>query len=857
MPSVPASGAAVLAGVAGYCAGVLGHLALPELPAYPLVIAAGGGLVLVILVAATAAARAPWPFGAIAHRRAQRAAAWRVPLLVPTLVPLAAALAAAAVGLGHACWRAQQRLADELPARWEGVDLVVTGIVDDLPQLNERSTRFAFAVEHVESPSRATVPSRLSLAWYAPQEAPLRGRRGATVADEAMPPAASDAVPPAHPAPVVHAGERWRLRVRLKRPHGYVNPAGFDLEAWLLARGLRATGTVSDGASRRLDAFAGRPFDYVARARERLRERIVAALPDAPYAGVLVALAIGDQRAIPQAQWTVFNRTGVSHLISISGLHVTAFAAVAGALVLAAVRRVAAITRRLPARKVAVAFGALLATGYVLLAGAEVPAVRTLAMLLVAAAGLWLGRPGTATCIWLWSLAAVLAIDPWAGLAPGFWLSFGAVGLLLLAGAGRLRLPRAPRLRARVAHALGEAAHAQWVVTIGLVPATLALFQQVSLISVVANAFAIPAVTALVVPLALAGIVVPWDGVWRIAHAVLAVLMHALEWLAALPAAMWASHAPGTVALCLAIGGVLLLLAPRAMPGRWLAIAWLAPMLLVLPARPPPGSARAIVLDVGQGTAVLVETATHALVYDTGPRYSDTADAGSRVLVPVLRAAGVRALDALVVSHQDADHSGGALSLLAAVPVGITYSSLPLDHVIVAHAASAGRAVRCSAGQAWSFDEVRFELLHPPPALYDAAAKSNDRSCVLRVAARDASLLLTGDIEARSEAVLLATAPLHADVLLVPHHGSRTSSTTAFIAATRPATAIVTAGYRNRFGHPKPDIVARYRAAHATMLRTDRDGAVSVGLGPGGITVRAERDAHRRYWHDRPSAERG
>jgi competence protein ComEC len=831
------AGALVVCALAAFCTGVLLHLWLPRLPTHPLAFAAAGAAALILLTAARARAPPAVSRCTLASDPGTPGASPARAACSRVLACLALGAAAAGLGFGLACWRAELRLADALPARWEGADILLRGVVDELPQAGERSTRFAFAVEAVEEPAAARVPSRLSLAWYAP----LPAAHGAPIAP-----------------PSVHAGERWRLHVRLRRPHGNVNPAGFDLEAWLLAHGLRATGTVVGDGSVRLDAFAGRFGDYVERAREQVRARILAALPGAPYAGVLVALAIGDQRAIPETQWRVFQRTGVAHLISISGLHVTAFAAIAGAVVLWLVRRVAAITRRIAARKVAVAVGAVLATAYVLLAGAEVPAVRTLAMLLVAATGLWLGRPGTACCVWLWSLAAVLAIDPWAGLAPGFWLSFGAVGLLLFAGSGRIAGGPARGVRARAARALAEAGRTQWAVTIGLVPGTLALFQQVSLVSGLANAVAIPTVTAGVVPLALAGLVVPWDGLWRIAHAVLAVLMAVLERLAALPAAAWGSHAPGTVALVAALAGVMLLLAPRGVPGRWLGYAWLAPMLLVLPARPPPGSARVVALDVGQGTAAIVETATHALVYDTGPRYSDTADAGGRVIVPVLRARGVRMLDTLVVSHQDVDHSGGALSVLAAVPVQALRSSLPLDHPVVQRAQAVAAALRCVAGQAWTWDGVRFEMLHPTDAIYaDATARTNDRSCVLRMVTAHGRALLTGDIEARDEALLLqaGAGALRADALLVPHHGSRTSSTPAFIAAVAPRFAVFTAGYRNRFGHPKPDVVARYVVARAQVVRTDTGGAATIALGPDGVHVHAERDVRHRYWYDDTGAD--
>ncbi|HEY3584002.1 MAG TPA: DNA internalization-related competence protein ComEC/Rec2, partial [Casimicrobiaceae bacterium] len=529
--------------------------------------------------------------------------------------------------------------------------------------------------------------------------------------------------PPA-PPPQVHAGERWTLTLRLRRPHGNVNPHGFDLEAWLLERGLRATGYVRESAQNaRITPFVGRPGDHVQRARERIRERVFAALPDAPYAGVLVALAIGDQRAIPEAQWAVFNKTGITHLVSISGLHVTVFASLAGACALVLARRVSALTTRLPARKIAALVGALVAFGYVMLAGAEVPAVRTLLMLVVAALGLWLGRPGTAAVVWLWSLVAVLVVDPWASLAPGFWLSFGAVGLLLYAGSNRLRAPRAQGASMRLRNALRESAHAQWVVTLGLVPGTLALFQQVSLVSAFANALAIPVVTLGVVPLALFGIVVPVDAAWLAAHAVLAALMRYLEWLAALPLAAWAAPAPRAWTIPVAIAGTFWLLAPRGVPGRALAVVWMLPVVLLRPPVVPEGSVRMTVLDVGQGLAVVVETARHALVYDTGPRFNETVDAGGRIVVPFLRASGVSRLDTLIVSHADSDHSGGALAILRALPTRIVLSSLPDAHEIVAAARRAGTVRRCGAGMRWHWDGVDFDLVHPAADSYAESSR--------------------------------------------------------------------------------------------------------------------------------------
>lgn len=757
---------------------------------------------------------------------------------------LSAALASVVLGAAYASWRAEARLADALDPQWEGRALTLTGVIDGLPAANERGTRFAFAVESVAaagvgvgagsaSPASMQVPSRVSLAWFPDPDRD----------DDAS------AVPP------LRAGERWTLRVRLKRPHGTVNPGGFDLEAWLLQHGLRATGhVVRDAANARRDAFAGRPRDVVSRAREAVRDRFLRDLAGAPYAGVVVALAIGDQRAIDEAQWAVFNRTGVGHLVSISGMHVTVFASLAGTLAFALLRRSVRITSRLPARKVAAGVGIACAAAYTALAGSEVPAVRTFVMLAIAAAGLWLGRPGTAGVVWLWALAGVLVWDPWAPLTPGFWLSYAAVALLLYASAARLSVEPAAGWRGRAAGTLREGTLAQWVVTVGLTPLTLALFAQTSLVAPFANAIAIPVVTLGVVPLALLAIVLPLTWLPVAAHAVLLPLMSYLEWLAAWPDATWQQHAPPAWTVATGVVGVLWILAPRGVPGRGWGIAWLLPLALVRPLPPAEGAFRLTVLDVGQGLAAVVETHRHVLVYDTGPGFNDVADAGGRIVAPYLRAMGLPRADAIVISHQDLDHAGGALSLMRAISFGSLLSSLPSDHPVFAFSARQHDSLQCIAGQEWTWDGVHFTILHPTRAEYDdPRTKTNDRSCVLRIDGAGGSALLTGDVEAISEARLLRKAPgwLRADLLVVPHHGSRTSSSLPFVRAVAPSLAIVASGYRNRFGHPKPDVLARYTGRGVEVARTDRAGAVTVTFAPEapwGATGERERAA--RYWRN-------
>ena len=734
----------------------------------------------------------------------------------------------AGAGFFYAAAWAQWRLTDRLAPQWEGVDLSVTGVVAGLPQAFERGVRFDFDVEQVE-PAAAQLPRRISLAWY-------EGSTREEFQDIAF----------------IRAGERWRFSVRLRRPHGSANPHGFDYESWLLQRAIGATGYVRPGAKARLDDLVPRPAYLIERAREILRERHWDTLSGYPYAGVLIALAIGDQNAIDARQWQLFARTGVSHLMSISGLHVTMVASLLAALVHWLWRRSSALMLALPARKASALAGFLAAFGYCLIAGFAVPAQRTLYMVGVVALALWVNRLSSVSRVLCLALLLVLLLDPWAVLAPGFWLSFGAVAVILYVATGRLRQGHglAPGHVLALRHSLVQWGRVQWAVTLALAPLLLVWFQQMSLVSPLANAVAIPLVSLVVTPLALAGSVLPFDFILELAHAAMAGQMWLLEWCAALPVAVWQQHAPAAWTVALALAGTAWLLLPRGVPARWLGLLLMLPMFTVVPPGPAAGALWLTVLDVGQGLAIVVQTERHALLYDAGPAYSPEADSGSRVILPFLRAAGIARLDAMVVTHDDNDHAGGAVSVLSGVPVGALYSSLAETHP--AWRAAPGYRLPCAAGQRWNWDGVRFELLHPTAESYAIGAiKSNDRSCVLKITSAHGAVLLTGDIEADSEEALLerARAALRADVLVVPHHSSRTSSTQEFIDAVQPRWAILPVGYRNRFGHPKEAVVERYRASGAQMLRTDSSGAVLVRLDAEGIGVRAYREVRRRYWY--------
>jgi len=727
------------------------------------------------------------------------------------------------------CWAAllaHLALRHALPLTDEGRDIAVTGVVASLPHRFDGGVRFQFDVAQTDTPG-ATVPPTIILSWY-----------GAIAADPSR----------------VHPGECWRLVVRLQRPHGNANPHGFDYEAWLLEQGIRATGYVrpADRHNQRLTTWSPDARYAVERARGWLRSRILAVLDGKPYAGVIVALVIGDQRGIDQASWDVFNRTGISHLVSISGLHITMLAGLAAWATSWLWRRSfftgAALPLRLPAQKVAALAGALVALLYVLLAGFGVPAQRTFYMLAVVAVALWCGRIASMSHVLCLALGVAVLRDPWAMLWPGFWLSFGAVAAILYA------CSRQPDARTRGWRAgLMVAARTQWAVTLGLAPLTLLLFGQVSLVSPVANAVAIPVISLFVTPLALAGSVLPSplaDLVLGVAHLAMVLLAWPLGWLSAPALAVWTAPAPSPWILVLALAGTAWMLAPRGWPQRWVGLAAWTPLLTQLPSAPVAGRFDVTAFDVGQGMALLVETQHHRLLYDTGPLYAPGANGATRVILPYLRGRGIGRLDALVISHSDLDHVGGAEAVLTTIQVGQLISSLPPAHQLLQNAP---HPARCTAGQGWNWDGVRFEMLAPAVASYASPGlRSNARSCVLRISAGSRAILLAGDIEAAQEAALLRldAGRLRADVLLAPHHGSATSSTAAFLQAVGPTLGIFQVGYRNRYRHPQKLVYARYGAMGIERLRTDEHGAVTLSFGPV-LGVATYRETHARYWYGR------
>lgn len=740
--------------------------------------------------------------------------------------------------LGFACagffltgWRAAQQTRDWLDPVLQGRDVVLTGVVSDLPRNKVDGVRFRFRVEQAELDGQPVrVPEALMLGWY------NRAWRGeATPRDGAQ--ADDDGEHPLGGMTGPRAAERWRFVARLKRSHAGVNPFGFDGDLRLWEQGIGAVGYVRSGAADPAPERLGQSWAYPLQwARGQVREQLAAGALPARAAGVIAALVIGDQAAIDREDWQIFRATGVAHLMSISGLHITLFAWLAMRVIGLLWRHSSALSLRWPAPHAALLGGLALATSYALFSGWGIPAQRTILMLAVVSLLRLAGLRWPWPQVWLLAFACVIVIDPWALMQAGFWLSFVAVGVLFASAAD----PAAPArgVTGRVLALLRE----QALISLALAPLSLLLFGQFSLVGLLANLVAIPWVTLLVTPLALAGSLV--HALWLPAAWGVEWLVAGLQLLAQWPwAVLSPAQAPWPMGV-LAVAGGLCLVMRLPWSLRALGVPLTLPLLLWTAPVPPLGEFELLAADVGQGNAVLVRTRHHALLYDAGPRFGVDSDAGYSVLNPMMRALGVQ-LDRMVLSHRDTDHTGGAAAVLSAQPGAAVLGSLEDDHPLV----PLTRQQRCQAGMRWQWDGVDFEFLHPQASHYGLGLKPNAMSCVLRLANRHRSALLVGDIEKKQELALVAAVPqaLKADVLLVPHHGSKTSSSEAFLDAVQPHTALVQAGYRNRYGHPADLVLARYHSRGIELVQSVDCGAASWQSWRSD-RVACQRELDRRYW---------
>jgi competence protein ComEC len=763
------------------------------------------------------------------------------------------------LGFAWSARYAENRLNNILASELEGKELTLEGRVVALPQGNTAGVKFAFEIDRllVDAEYLDQFPRRIYLSWQPAWRNP-------------------QAIPEVIP------GQRWKFRVKLKRPYGSLNSHTFDFERWSFHQDFGASGSVRSGELIAAKEIGFTEFELrMELARWGLRKKIQSLLPEnARYTGVIVALVMGDQNAINQEDWQIFNATGIGHLISISGLHVTMLAGV-GAAIAAFFWRRRALPLLIPVSKVAAVSGFLTAFIYAWLAGFQIPAQRTMYMVGVVAFALWSGRNPRSFDIWWWALGLVLLIDPMAPYTPGFWLSFGAVAAILFAmgdSVGLLGIPTGKELNVHWTHrsiqAFREACRVQAVVTIALLPFTLYWFYQVSVVSPLANAFAIPLVSYVVTPLAIAGALLPeFIGRWLLlpAHASMEYLAIALDWMAKWPWSVVFARQPEWWVLAISGFGIVYAIRPGNLTTGWqlrivalclsiplfipVAGLWTNPSLAE-------GEFRATVFDIGQGTAVLIETQNKKLLYDTGPIQGKADDAGQRVLLPYFRGSGIDQIDRMVISHSDSDHVGGGATLLKSMQFDSMIGSLPSDNSLLKNLQSRNiPSLPCRFGQHWVWDGVEFIVWHPhEDTLFveQYSRKPNEMSCVLEVRNKQSSFWLTGDVEKQGEdeiterlnSVKLSELANRELIFMAPHHGSKTSSSLGLLQTLEPDYAFAQNGYRNRYGHPHPAVSARYQDLKIPFYQTPITGAqIWVFRTNAWPSVQFWRHQNRRLWH--------
>ena len=710
-------------------------------------------------------------------------------------------------GFLWALLRAHMAMEGNLPPALEGRDLVVQGSIVSIPVHKGYRKRFVFLVEG--GSERNVWSGRTRLSWY-------------------------------HPTMGLQAGQRWRLTVRLKRPRGFKNPGGLDYEKWLFQHRIAATGYVrARGEAVLLEELAGQPIN---RARGRILAFIETVLNQHRQRGTVAALAIGDRQSISTQQWMVLRSTGTNHLMAISGLHIGLVAgggffsmfwmwsrSVRACLVLAAPR----------AGAVAALAAAIFYAG---LADFSIPTQRALVMVALVMVNLIAARRSAPTTVLAAALLAVLLVDPFAVLSPGFWLSFAAVAVILLSVSGRSAGSE------RWSGWWWRWGRVQTMVALGLSPLTLVFFSQMSMSAPLANMLAVPWVGIIVVPLTLGGVILmPLSDASAgflilMAAEALDLLWWFLERLETFPLVLDEIPALGIWATVSLATLTALWLMPPGVPGRWLAVLAIPLLFFRASNGPEPGALELTVLDVGQGLSVVARTHGHVLVFDTGPRYATGFDTGEMVVVPFLRARSVRKVDILLISHGDNDHAGGTASVAGSIRTGRIMTNTDLG---------LGPVSPCLAGESWEWDGVGFEILGPVSVPEN---DGNNGSCVLQIATPAWRILLPGDIESSAEDGLLrrlSGSRLRSDILVAPHHGSRTSSGSGFLDAVRPDHVVFPVGFNNRFGFPHADVLDRYRRRGIALHDTAQDGAVTFTLLPRGAVGEPGkfRDHAKRFWN--------
>ncbi|MFV1992486.1 MAG: DNA internalization-related competence protein ComEC/Rec2 [Acidiferrobacterales bacterium] len=713
-------------------------------------------------------------------------------------------------GLFWSVLHANLVLEQQLPWQLEGKDLEVVGNIVGLPHKDQRRTKFRLQV------SEAKLDGDV-LAWQGLVQ--LNNYNSGYD---------------------LRAGETWKLTIRLKRPHGFQNPGGFDYEAWMFRERITGTGYVRKYPAPARLAESSTSLGAV---RETVGNQIQTILDQKKSSGIITALVNGDRSGLTPAHWQVMRQTGTSHLMAISGLHIGLIAGLVFFLVRWLWAMPGTTVLWLPAQRMA-ALASMFAAGvYAALAGFSIPTQRALIMLLVVMLMVWFKHRIQTNQVLLGALLVILVLDPLAVMAPGFWLSFFAVGLIAYVLQGRQKQPRWQQFIT-----------IQIAITIGLTPLLLVFFQQASIISPITNAIAIPFFSFLVVPVSLLGVALLNAGLESSGVLLITFAEHAVSWFwpglvysANLIPASWATLAPPGWTWLLAMAGVLLLLAPPAWPARWLGLILWLPLLTVTPEKPAQGKVWLTQLDVGQGLATIIQTRRHTMIYDTGPKYSERFDTGQAVVIPFLQKQGIQRVNKLMISHGDNDHIGGANSILKTIKIDEITSGEPGKPV---------GATLCLAGQSWNWDGVSFQVLHPREG--GDYTGDNNGACVLKIIEKNGSILLTGDIEIEAEELLLQSQGnlLKSDVITVPHHGSKTSSHDEFLDKVSPKLAIISAGYRNRYRHPSQKVVKRYQEKGVKLLNTAKSGAITVSFDKNGPVVSRYRQKYGRFWFSQTASSK-
>lgn len=709
-----------------------------------------------------------------------------------------------AIGLGWAMLFANIILQHQLSQNLENKTVLIQGKIISIPEMQNNELRFDFMVNNLTWNNQIyPSPNKIRLYWH--------GK-----------------------IPQLQIGDTWQLNAKLKRPHGAFNPGGFDEETFLFSQRIRAVGTVID--SQNNYRLSKNNFLFINHFRELLAQKIVNTLNGNPMTGFITALIIGIRTNITEQQWQVLRNTGTNHLMAIAGLHIGFVAAIIYWLINQLWRAHTKLLLILPAPQVAATVALFAATSYAALAGFSLPTQRALIMLSIFLLSQFSKRFLPAWQALLLALIIILIFDPLAPLSASFWLSFVAVAIISYATYGRLQ----SILKWR------KLLYLQWILTLGLLPLTLIFFQQISLLGIVANIIAIPWIGFLVMPLCISSIVffmleprfsavlikfsaITMQGLWWI-----------LEKLADINFLQWHTALNNNLLLiCISIA-IILLLAPRGIPARWLSIIWFSPLFLWHPTAPQFAQIKINILDVGQGLAAVIQTSKHVLLYDTGAKFGDFNYADT-VIIPFLRLQGIKKIDVLVISHSDNDHSGGAQALLKTFPVKQIITSVPAMFPF-------SFTKPCVRGQQWQWDGINFNFLFPP---VDQTYLDNDSSCVLRISLGKNNILFPGDIEKTSEDYLLQQEInlLPANVLIAPHHGSKTSSTLAFVQAVYPSMVIFPVGYLNHYHFPNAEIITRYQDLGAQCYRTDLAGAILLNVSPTNISLIKYREQYKHYWN--------